>query len=189
MPTNYIIIFNIKKNIDFISVLKKSKINKLIINYSFIYILNFIDQKIEADIAAGKHGGRVHTRFPPEPNGHLHIGHAKAICVSFGLAEKYGGVTNLRFDDTNPEKESTEYVNAIREDVVWLGFDWKGGEFYTSDYFEQLYGFACQLIKLGKAYVDDQSSEEMAAQKGAPGKPGKNSPFRDRDICVQFWFI
>lgn len=142
--------------------------------------LNFIEQKIEADIAAGKHGGRVHTRFPPEPNGHLHIGHAKAICVSFGLAEKYGGVTNLRFDDTNPEKESTEYVNAIREDVAWLGFDWKGGEFYTSDYFEQLYGFACQLIKLGKAYVDDQSSEEMAAQKGAPGKPGTNSPFRDR---------
>lgn len=142
--------------------------------------LNFIEQKIEADIAAGKHDGRVHTRFPPEPNGHLHIGHAKAICVSFGLAEKYGGVTNLRFDDTNPEKESTEYVNAIREDVAWLGFDWKGGEFYTSDYFEQLYGFACQLIKLGKAYVDDQSSEEMAVQKGAPGKPGTNSPFRDR---------
>ena len=142
--------------------------------------LNFIEQKIEADIAAGKHDGRVHTRFPPEPNGHLHIGHAKAICVSFGLAEKYGGVTNLRFDDTNPEKESTEYVNAIREDVAWLGFDWKGGEFYTSDYFEQLYSFACQLIKLGKAYVDDHSSEEMAAQKGAPGKPGTNSPFRDR---------
>ena len=138
--------------------------------------LNFIEQKIEADIAAGKHGGRVHTRFPPEPNGHLHIGHAKAICVSFGLAEKYGGVTNLRFDDTNPEKESTEYVNAIREDVAWLGFDWKGGEFYTSDYFDQLYGFACQLIKLGKAYVDDQSAEEMAAQKGAPGKPGKKQP-------------
>jgi glutaminyl-tRNA synthetase len=142
--------------------------------------LNFIEQKIEADIAAGKHGGRVHTRFPPEPNGHLHIGHAKAICVSFGLAKKYGGVTNLRFDDTNPEKESTEYVNAIREDVSWLGFEWEGGEYYTSDYFDQLYSFACQLIKSGKAYVDDQSAEDMADQKGAPGKPGVNSPFRDR---------
>lgn len=142
--------------------------------------LNFIEQKIEADIAAGKHGGRVHTRFPPEPNGHLHIGHAKAICVSFGLAKKYGGVTNLRFDDTNPEKESTEYVNAIREDVSWLGFEWEGGEYYTSDYFDQLYSFACQLIKSGKAYVDDQKAEDMADQKGAPGKPGANSPFRDR---------
>ena len=142
--------------------------------------LNFIEQKIEADIAAGKHGGRVHTRFPPEPNGHLHIGHAKAICVSFGLAKKYGGVTNLRFDDTNPEKESTEYVNAIREDVSWLGFEWEGGEYYTSDYFDQLYSFACQLIKSGKAYVDDQTAEDMADQKGAPGKPGVNSPFRDR---------
>lgn len=142
--------------------------------------LNFIEQKIEADIASGKHGGRVHTRFPPEPNGHLHIGHAKAICVSFGLAHKYGGVTNLRFDDTNPEKESTEYVDAIRRDVSWLGFTWEGGEFYTSDYFDQLYGFACQLIQSGKAYVDDQSSEEMAAQKGAPGRPGKNSPHRSR---------
>ena len=97
--------------------------------------LNFIEQKIEADIASGKHDGRVHTRFPPEPNGHLHIGHAKAICVSFGLAQRYNGLTNLRFDDTNPEKESTEYVNAIREDVSWLGFEWNGGEFYTSDYF------------------------------------------------------
>ena len=142
--------------------------------------LNFIEQKIEADIAAGKHGGRVHTRFPPEPNGHLHIGHAKAICVSFGLAKKYGGVTNLRFDDTNPEKESTEYVNAIREDVSWLGFEWEGGEYYTSDYFDQLYSFACQLIKSGKAYVDDQTAADMADQKGAPGKPGVNSPFRDR---------
>ena len=142
--------------------------------------LNFIEQKIEADIAAGKHGGRVHTRFPPEPNGHLHIGHAKAICVSFGLAKKYGGVTNLRFYDTNPEKESTEYVNAIREDVSWLGFEWEGGEYYTSDYFDQLYSFACQLIKSGKAYVDDQTAEDMADQKGAPGKPGVNSPFRDR---------
>lgn len=142
--------------------------------------LNFIEQKIEADLAAGKHGGRIHTRFPPEPNGYLHIGHAKAICVSFGLAEKYGGLTNLRFDDTNPEKEDTEYVNSIREDIAWLGFEWNGGEFYTSDYFEELYEFALQLIDAGKAYVDDQTPELIASQKGAPGVPGTNSPFRDR---------
>ena len=142
--------------------------------------LNFIEQKIEADIAAGKHGGKVHTRFPPEPNGYLHIGHAKAICVSFGLAEKYGGTTNLRFDDTNPEKESVEYVNAIRKDIAWLGFEWNGGEFYTSDYFQQLFEYACDLIGKGLAYVDDQTSEQIAAQKGAPGTPGTNSPFRER---------
>ena len=142
--------------------------------------LHFIEQKIEADIAAGKHGGAVLTRFPPEPNGYLHIGHAKAICVSFGLAAKYGGKTNLRFDDTNPEKESTEYVDAIRKDIAWLQFEWNGGDYYTSDYFEQLYDFACKLILRGNAYVDDQSSEDMAAQKGAPGQPGQNSPFRDR---------
>jgi glutaminyl-tRNA synthetase len=140
---------------------------------------NFIEQKIEQDIAAGKHEGKVLTRFPPEPNGYLHIGHAKAICVSFGLAEAYGGETNLRFDDTNPEKESTEYVNAIRQDVSWLGFQWKS-EHYTSDYFEQLFDFAVALIREGNAYVDDQSPEEIAAQKGAPGTPGTNSPFRDR---------
>ena len=110
--------------------------------------LHFIEQKIEADIAAGKHGGAVLTRFPPEPNGYLHIGHAKAICVSFGLAAKYGGKTNLRFDDTNPEKESTEYVDAIRKDIAWLQFEWNGGEYYTSDYFEQLYDFACKLIRV-----------------------------------------
>ena len=142
--------------------------------------LNFIEQKIEADIAAGKHGGQVHTRFPPEPNGYLHIGHAKAICVSFGLAQKYGGKTNLRFDDTNPEKESVEYVNAIREDIAWLGFEWNGGEFYTSDYFQQLFDYACDLIGKGLAYVDDQSAEQIASQKGAPGTPGTNSPFRER---------
>lgn len=142
--------------------------------------LNFIEQKIEADLAEGKHGGKILTRFPPEPNGYLHIGHAKAICVSFGLAAKYGGLTNLRFDDTNPEKEDTEYVNSIREDIAWLGFEWKGGEYYTSDYFEQLYQFALQLIDAGKAYVDDQTPEAIAAQKGAPGVPGTNSPFRDR---------
>ena len=114
--------------------------------------LNFIEQKIEADIAAGKHSGIVHTRFPPEPNGYLHIGHAKAICVSFGLAQQYGGKTNLRFDDTNPEKESVEYVNAIREDIAWLGFEWNGGEYYTSDYFQRLFEYACDLIKKGLAY-------------------------------------
>lgn len=144
--------------------------------------LNFIEQKIEADLALGKHEGRVLTRFPPEPNGYLHIGHAKAICVSFGLAENYGGQTNLRFDDTNPEKESTVYVDAIREDISWLGFEWKGGEYYTSDYFDQLYEFAQQLIRLDLAYVDHQSAEEMAAQKGSPGVPGLNSPFRNRDV-------
>ena len=142
--------------------------------------LNFIEQKIEADIAASKHEGQVHTRFPPEPNGYLHIGHAKAICVSFGLAQKYGGKTNLRFDDTNPEKESVEYVNAIREDIAWLGFEWNGGEFYTSDYFQQLFDYACDLIWKGLAYVDDQSAERIASQKGAPGTPGTNSPFRER---------
>jgi glutaminyl-tRNA synthetase len=144
--------------------------------------LNFIEQKIEADIAAGKHGGEVHTRFPPEPNGYLHIGHAKAICVSFGLAQQYGGRTNLRFDDTNPEKESVEYVNAIREDIAWLGFEWNGGEYYTSDYFQQLYDYACDLIRKGLAYVDDQTAEAIASQKGAPGKSGENSPFRDRAV-------
>jgi len=142
--------------------------------------LNFIEQKIEADLSEGKHGGRVLTRFPPEPNGYLHIGHAKAICVSFGLALKYGGKTNLRFDDTNPEKESTEYVDAIRKDIAWLGFEWTGGEYYTSDYFSQLYDFACDLISKGKAYVDEQTAEEIASQKGAPGVPGVSSPFRDR---------
>ena len=142
--------------------------------------LNFIEQKIEADLAQGKHDGRVLTRFPPEPNGYLHIGHAKAICVSFGLALKYGGKTNLRFDDTNPEKESTEYVDAIRKDIAWLGFEWTGGEYYTSDYFPQLYDFACKLIAKGKAYVDEQTAEEIAAQKGSPGVPGLSSPYRDR---------
>ena len=125
---------------------------------------NFIEQKIKADISSGKHGGRVHTRFPPEPNGYLHIGHAKAICVSFGLAKQFGGKTNLRFDDTNPEKESLEYVNAIKKDISWLGFEWDGGEYYTSDYFEQLYNYACKLISKGLAYVDDQTAEQIAAQ-------------------------
>ncbi|MGB1076509.1 MAG: glutamine--tRNA ligase/YqeY domain fusion protein [Flavobacteriales bacterium] len=140
---------------------------------------NFIEQKIERDLAEGKHGGRILTRFPPEPNGYLHIGHAKAICVSFGLAAKYNGATNLRFDDTNPEKESTEYVEAIRKDVSWLGFKWKS-EHFTSDYFQQLFEFALKLIRDGNAYVDDQSPDQIASQKGAPGQPGINSAFRDR---------
>ncbi len=143
--------------------------------------LHFIEQIIADDLQSGNHQ-RIHTRFPPEPNGYLHIGHAKAICLSFGLAEKYDGLVNLRFDDTNPEKENQEYVDAIRRDVTWLGYDWNGGEFYTSDYFEQLYGFAVKLIELGKAYVDHQTAEEMAAQKGTPTSPGTNSPHRDRSM-------
>lgn len=143
--------------------------------------LHFIEQIIADDLASGKHG-HIHTRFPPEPNGYLHIGHAKAICLSFGLAEKYNGTVNLRFDDTNPEKESQEYVDAIRRDVSWLGYDWNGGEHYTSDYFEQLHDFAVDLIRKGKAYVDHQSAEDMAAQKGSPTSPGTNSPYRDRSV-------
>ena len=143
--------------------------------------LHFIEQIIADDLQSGKHQ-RIHTRFPPEPNGYLHIGHAKAICLSFGLAEKYDGLVNLRFDDTNPEKENQEYVDAIRRDVSWLGYDWNGGEFYTSDHFEQLYGFAVKLIELGKAYVDHQTAEEMAAQKGTPTTAGTNSPHRDRPV-------
>lgn len=143
---------------------------------------HFIQQIIDADLEQGLHGGRVHTRFPPEPNGYLHIGHAKAICVNFGLAAEYGGKVNLRFDDTNPVKEDTEYVDAIREDISWLGFEWNGGEFYTSDYFETLYGYAVKLIEEGKAYVDEQSAEEIAAQKGTPTSPGSASPFRDRPV-------
>lgn len=144
--------------------------------------LNFIEQIVEEDIKNGKHGGRIHTRFPPEPNGFLHIGHAKAIYVSFSIAEKYKGKTNLRFDDTNPVKEDTKYVEAIQRDIQWLGFQWEGEPLYTSDYFEQLYRFACDLIKKGLAYVDDQSAEEIAAQKGTPTQAGKNSPFRDRSV-------
>jgi glutaminyl-tRNA synthetase len=143
--------------------------------------LNFIEQIVEEDISTGKHGGRVHTRFPPEPNGYLHIGHSKSICLNFGLADKYNGKTNLRFDDTNPEKEEQEYVNSIKEDIRWLGFDWEN-EFYASDYFEQIYDFAITLIKKGKAYVDDQSAEQIASQKGTPTEPGKESPFRNRSV-------
>ena len=143
--------------------------------------LNFIEQAIEKDLKEGKNGGRVQTRFPPEPNGYLHIGHAKAICMDFGAASNYGGVCNLRFDDTNPTKEDTEYVEAIKEDIQWLGFQW-GNEYYASDYFKQLWDFAVQLIKEGKAYIDEQSAEEIAQQKGIPTQPGTDSPYRNRPI-------
>lgn len=142
--------------------------------------LNFVEEIVAADLAAGKNGGRLSTRFPPEPNGYLHIGHAKAICMDFGVAEKFGGTCNLRFDDTNPVKEDVEYVDSIREDIHWLGFDWGNREYYASDYFPQLFDLAVRLIKEGKAYVDDQSSEEIAAQKGTPTTPGTHSPYRDR---------
>ena len=142
---------------------------------------NFIEQKIEQDLAEGKNGGRVQTRFPPEPNGYLHIGHAKAIALDFGVAEKYNGVCNLRLDDTNPQKEDIEYVKAIEKDIEWLGFKW-GKVLYASDYFQQLWDFAVELIKRGKAYVDEQTAEEIARQKGTPTTPGQNSPFRDRPV-------
>ena len=144
--------------------------------------LNFLEQIIEKDLKEGLHGGRVHTRFPPEPNGYLHIGHAKALWVDFGLAEKYNGKTNLRFDDTNPTKEKTEYVDSIKEDIRWLGYQWDN-EFYASDYFPKLYEFAVDLIKKGLAYVDDSTAEEIAAMKGTPTKPGVNSPYRDRSVA------
>ncbi|MBK7427051.1 MAG: glutamine--tRNA ligase/YqeY domain fusion protein [Saprospiraceae bacterium] len=144
--------------------------------------LNFIEQMIEDDIAAGKHGGRVLTRFPPEPNGYLHIGHAKSIVLNFGVAQKYGGKTNLRFDDTNPVTEDTEYVESIQNDIRWLGFDWEDRLFYASDYFDQIFGFALRLIDKGLAYVDDSSAEEIAALKGTPTHEGTDSPFRNRSI-------
>ncbi|HET6559661.1 MAG TPA: glutamine--tRNA ligase/YqeY domain fusion protein [Prolixibacteraceae bacterium] len=143
---------------------------------------NFIHQIVEEEIKAGKHNGRVHTRFPPEPNGYLHIGHAKSICLNFGTAQKYNGLTNLRFDDTNPSKEETEYVDSIKEDVRWLGFTWDDREFYASDYFDQLFDFAVKLIKEGKAYIDDQDAETISAQKGTPTRPGTESPFRSRTV-------
>jgi glutaminyl-tRNA synthetase len=144
--------------------------------------LNFIEEIVEADINNGKHAGRVHTRFPPEPNGYLHIGHAKALWVNFGIAQKYGGKTNLRFDDTNPTTEETEYVDSIKKDIKWLGYEWDGEALYASDYFGQLYEFAVDLIKKGLAYVDDSTADEMADMKGDIGVPGKNSPFRDRPV-------
>jgi len=143
--------------------------------------LNFLEEIVEEDIASGKHGGRILTRFPPEPNGYLHIGHAKSICLNFGLAKKYKGSTNLRFDDTNPVTEDTEYVESIKADVKWLGFDW-ASELYASDYFDQIYSFAVKLIEAGLAYVDDSTAEEIAAQKGTPTEPGTGNEYRNRSV-------
>ncbi|MEM9885047.1 MAG: glutamine--tRNA ligase/YqeY domain fusion protein [Bacteroidota bacterium] len=145
--------------------------------------LNFIEEIVEQELAAGKHGGRVHTRFPPEPNGYLHIGHAKSICLNFGLANQYGGKTNLRFDDTNPTKEKVEYVDAIKRDVRWLGFEWEGDALFASDYFGELYDMAIRLIEMGKAYVDDSTADEIALQKGTPTRPGTPSPYRERSVA------
>ena len=144
--------------------------------------LNFIEQIVEADLKAGKNGGRLNTRFPPEPNGYLHIGHPQAICMDFGIAEKFGGTCNLRFDDTNPVKEDVEYVDSIMEDIHWLGFDWGDRLYYASDYFPKLWDLAVRMIKEGKAYVDEQSSEEIARQKGTPTQPGIESPYRNRSV-------
>ena len=143
--------------------------------------LSFVEQLIEQDLAEGKNGGRIQTRFPPEPNGYLHIGHAKAICMDFGAAEKYKGICNLRFDDTNPSKENNEYVDNILNDIKWLGFKWEN-IYYASDYFEKLWDFAEWLINKGLAYIDEQSAEEIAKQKGTPTTPGVNSPYRVRHI-------
>ncbi|HYK45542.1 MAG TPA: glutamate--tRNA ligase family protein, partial [Parafilimonas sp.] len=142
--------------------------------------LNFLEEIIENDLKAGKYD-RIVTRFPPEPNGYLHMGHATSICLNFGLTKKYGGYTNLRFDDTNPVTEETEYVESIKDDVRWLGFEWKN-ELYASDYFDKLYQFATDLIKKGLAYVDDSDSETIAAEKGTPTEPGVNSKYRERTI-------
>ncbi len=144
--------------------------------------LNFLESIVEEDISNGKNEGVVHTRFPPEPNGYLHLGHAKSICLNFGLAQQYGGKTNLRFDDTNPVTESTEYINAIKDDVRWLGFDWEGRECYASDYFDQLYAWAVELVKEGKAYVDDSPVEEIRRMRGIPTEPGEESPYRKRPV-------
>jgi len=143
---------------------------------------NFIKQIIEADLKVGKNDGRVHTRFPPEPNGYLHIGHAKSICLNFGLAAEFNGLCNLRYDDTDPSKESIEYVDSIKADVRWMGFDWEDREYYASNYFEQLFEYAVQLIKAGKAYVDSLSAEEIREHRGTLTAPGKNSPYRERSI-------
>lgn len=143
--------------------------------------LSFVEQMVEGDLAEGKNAGRIQTRFPPEPNGYLHIGHAKAICMDFGIAENHGGICNLRFDDTNPSKEDTEYVDSIMNDIKWLGFHWEN-IFYASDYFQRLWDFAIWMIKEGKAYIDEQTSEQIAQQKGTPTQPGTPSPYRDRPI-------
>src|SRR5207249_1637411 len=143
---------------------------------------NFIREIILDDIRTNKYQGRVHTRFPPEPNGYLHIGHAKSICLNFGLAAEFGGKTNLRFDDTNPEKEEQEYVDSIMDTVHWLGFDWEDRLFYASDYFDQLHAWAVQLIKAGKAYVCDLSADEVRKYRGTLTEPGKESPYRNRSV-------
>src|SRR5438132_8224168 len=142
---------------------------------------DFIRAIVDEDLAAGTHHGRVATRFPPEPNGYLHIGHAKSICLNFGVAEEHGGTCNLRFDDTNPTKEDVEYVDGIKEDVAWLGFEW-AAELYASDYFERLYEFAQTLIRRGLAYVDSLSADEIRAYRGTLTEPGRNSPYRDRSV-------
>jgi glutaminyl-tRNA synthetase len=144
--------------------------------------LDFVRERVSADVRAGRNGGRVATRFPPEPNGYLHIGHAKAICLNFGVAAEFGGSCNLRFDDTNPVKEEQEYVDAIRRDVHWLGFDWQEREFYASDYFDRLYDFALQLIRRGKAYVDDLTPDQIREYRGTLTEPGRESPYRDRSV-------
>ena len=144
---------------------------------------HFIRSIIENDLKLGKYDGRVHTRFPPEPNGYLHIGHAKSICLNFGLAEDFGGLCNLRFDDTNPIKEEEEYVESIKEDVRWLGFDWGDRLFYASDYFGQLHDYAIDLIKAGKAYVDDLTADEIREFRGTLTEPGKESPYRNRSVA------
>ena len=162
---------------------KNSKTASSKTNGEFAPPPNFVKHIIDEDIQNGKNDGRVHTRFPPEPNGYLHIGHAKSICLNFGLAEEYGGLCNLRFDDTDPAKEEVEYVESIRQDVRWLGFDWQDREYYASDYFEQLFEFAVQLIKKGKAYVDSLSSDQIREYRGTLTQPGKNSPYRERTIA------
>src|SRR4051794_3933138 len=143
---------------------------------------NFIEEIVEADNASGKYQGRVLTRFPPEPNGYLHIGHAKSICLNFGLALEFGGKCNLRFDDTNPSREETEYVSSIIEDVRWLGFDWEDRLFYASDYFDHLYDWAIQLIQQGKSYVCDLTAEQIREYRGTPTEPGRESPYRNRSV-------
>src|SRR5438477_8165452 len=143
---------------------------------------NFIRDIIIEDLKTNKFGGQVHTRFPPEPNGYLHIGHAKSICLNFGLAAEFGGKCNLRFDDTNPSREETEYVSSIIEDVRWLGFDWEDRLFYASDYFDQLYDWAIQLIQQGKSYVCDLTAEQIREYRGTPTEPGRKSPYRNRSV-------
>ncbi|HEY3739947.1 MAG TPA: glutamate--tRNA ligase family protein, partial [Bryobacteraceae bacterium] len=143
---------------------------------------NFIREIILEDIRTGKNEGRVHTRFPPEPNGYLHVGHAKSICLNFGLAQEFGGKCNLRFDDTNPSKEETEYVDSIIEDVRWLGFDFEDRLFYASDYFDQLHAWAVQLIKQGQAYVCDLTPDQVREYRGTPQEPGRESPYRNRSV-------